>query len=136
VPQSPLYGLGGAGKTSVAVEYAYRHLGQVGVAWQFPAADSTVLAAEFGKLAAQLGARGFADARDPVASVHAVLARFPAPWLMVFDNAADMASVTAFLPPSGICPRGMTAGRCDDARAAPAHAGVFQFMLMKSEGRS
>ena len=96
-----LYGLGGAGKTSVAVEYAYRHLGQVGVAWQFPAEDSTVLAAEFSELAAQLGARGFADARDPVASVHAVLARFPAPWLMVFDNAADMASVTAFLPPAG-----------------------------------
>jgi hypothetical protein len=36
-----------------------------------------------------------------VASVHAVLARFPAPWLLVFDNAADPASVTAFLPPAG-----------------------------------
>ena len=30
-----LYGLGGAGKTSVAVEYAYRHLAEVEVAWQF-----------------------------------------------------------------------------------------------------
>ena len=96
-----LYGLGGAGKTSVAVEYAYRHLAEVGVAWQFPAEDATVLAAEFGELAAQLGARGLADARDPVASVHAVLARFPAPWLLIFDNAADMASVAAFLPPAG-----------------------------------
>ena len=85
----------------MAVEYAYRHLGEVGVAWQFPAGDSTVLAAGFGELAAQLGARGLADARDPVASVHAVLARFPAPWLLIFDNAADMASVTAFLPPAG-----------------------------------
>ncbi len=55
----------------------------------------------FGELAAQLGARGLADARDPVASVHAVLARFPAPWLLIFDNAADMASVAAFLPPAG-----------------------------------
>jgi len=42
-----LCGLGGAGKTSVAVEYAYRHLDQVGVAWQFAAEDATVLAAGF-----------------------------------------------------------------------------------------
>ena len=97
----PLYGLGGAGKTSVAVEYAYRHLAEFGVAWQFAAEDDTVLAAGFGELAAQLGARGLADARDPVASVHAVLARFPRPWLLIFDNAADLTSVAAFLPPAG-----------------------------------
>ena len=96
-----LFGLGGAGKTSVAVEYAYRDLDQVGVAWQFAAEDATVLAAGFGELAAQLGVRGLADARDPVASVHAVLARFPAPWLLIFDNAADLASVAGFLPPAG-----------------------------------
>ena len=96
-----LCGLGGAGKTSVAVEYAYRHLDQVGVAWQFAAEDATVLAAGFGELAAQLGARGLADARDPVASVGTVLARFPVPWLLMFDNAADMASVAGFLPPAG-----------------------------------
>jgi len=96
-----LCGLGGAGKTSVAVEDAYRHLDQVGVAWQFAAEDATVLAAGFGELAAQLGARGLADARDPVASVGTVLARFPVPWLLMFDNAADMASVAGFLPPAG-----------------------------------
>jgi hypothetical protein len=96
-----LCGLGGAGKTSVAVEYAYRHLSEVGVVWQFAAEDATVLAAGFGELAAQLGARGLADARNPVASVHAVLARFPVPWLLMFDNAADPASVAAFLPPAG-----------------------------------
>ena len=70
-----LYGLGGAGKTSVAVEYAHRHLAEVEVCWQFAAEDPAVLAAEFGVLAAQLGARAAADARDPVASVHGVLAR-------------------------------------------------------------
>jgi hypothetical protein len=96
-----LCGLGGAGKTSVAVEYAYRHLAEVGVAWQLAAEDATVLAAGFGELAAQLGVRGLADARDPVTSVHAVLARFPLPWLMLFDNAADLPSVAAFLPPAG-----------------------------------
>jgi hypothetical protein len=96
-----LCGLGGAGKTSVALAYAHRHLAEVGVAWQFPAEDATVLAAGFAELATQLGAGDLADTRDPVASVHAVLATFPAPWLLIFDSAADMASLAAFLPPAG-----------------------------------
>jgi hypothetical protein len=95
-----LYGLGGAGKTSVAVEYAHRHLAEVEVCWQFAAEDPALLAAEFGVLAAQLGARA-ADARDPVPSVHAVLARMTAGWLVVFDNAPDRASVAPFMPPAG-----------------------------------
>jgi hypothetical protein len=96
-----LYGLGGAGKTSVAVEYAHRHLAEVGVAWQLAAENRTVLADGFGQLAAQLGARDVADTRDPVASVHGVLAAFPDEWLLIFDNAPDRASVEAFLPPAG-----------------------------------
>ena len=96
-----LYGLGGAGKTSVAIEYAHRHLAEVEVCWQFAAEDPAVLAAEFGVLAAQLGAREAADARDPVASVHGALARMNAGWLVVFDNAPDRASVAPFMPPAG-----------------------------------
>jgi Domain of unknown function (DUF4062)/Tetratricopeptide repeat len=38
-------GLGGAGKTSVALEYAHRHLSELDVVWQFPAEDPAVLAA-------------------------------------------------------------------------------------------
>jgi hypothetical protein len=57
-----LHGLGGSGKTSVAVEYAHRHVGEVGVAWQLPAEDATVLAAGFADLAAQLGIGGPAGA--------------------------------------------------------------------------
>ena len=97
-----LRGLGGAGKTSVAVEYAHRHLAEVGVAWQFAAEDPAVLAAGFGELAAQLGARDIVDTRDPVATVHRVLATYPAGWLLIFDNAPDRASVAAFLPPAGL----------------------------------
>jgi hypothetical protein len=93
-----LCGLGGAGKTSVTLEYAHRHLGEVGVAWQLAAEDPAVLAAGFGELAAQLGA---AEGGDPVASVHGVLAASPARWLLVFDNAPDRASVARFVPPAG-----------------------------------
>jgi len=96
-----LCGLGGAGKTSVAIEYAHRHLAEVDVCWQFAAEDPALLAVEFGVLAAQLGAREVADARDPVASVHGVLARMDAGWLVVFDNAPDEASVAPFVPPAG-----------------------------------
>jgi hypothetical protein len=96
-----LCGLGGAGKTSVALAYAHRRLAEVGVAWQFPAEDATVLAAGFTDLAGELGAWDDAGTRDPVASVHAVLAAYPQEWLLVFDNAPDRAAVQKFLPPAG-----------------------------------
>lgn len=96
-----LYGLGGAGKTSVATEYAHRHVTEVGVCWQFAAEDPTVLTAQFAELAAQLGAREPVDTRDPVASVHAVLARADTGWLLIFDNVTDRASVRGFVPPAG-----------------------------------
>jgi Tetratricopeptide repeat len=96
-----LSGLGGAGKTSVVLAYAHRHLAEVGVAWRFAAEDPTVLAAGFGELAAQLGARDSAGDQDPVASVHGTLAAFPEQWLLIFDNVPDRASVERFLPPAG-----------------------------------
>ncbi len=96
-----LCGLGGAGKTSVALEYAHRHLTEVGVACQFAAEDPTVLAAGFAELAAQLSARDVAGTRDPVTSVHGVLAAYPRRWLLVFDNTPDRSAVEKFLPPAG-----------------------------------
>ena len=93
-----LCGLGGAGKTSVAVEYAHRQLAEVGVAWQLPAEDPAVLAAGFAELGSQLGA---AERGDLVAAVHGLLAGSAAPWLLVFDNAPDRASVARFVPPAG-----------------------------------
>ena len=97
-----LHGMGGAGKTSLAVEYAHRHQATAAVAWQFPAEDPTVLTAEFARLAGVLGAgSSLLEAQDPVAVVHAVLAASPREWLLVFDNAPDQESVRTFLPPAG-----------------------------------
>ena len=95
-----LSGLGGAGKTSLAVEYAHRHLSEVGVAWQFSAEDATVLAAGFTDLAGQLSTGGVGGT-DPVASVHSVLAAYPREWLLVFDNVPGPEQVRDFLPPAG-----------------------------------
>jgi hypothetical protein len=97
-----LHGLGGTGKTSAAVEYAHQHLADLTVAWQFPAEEPTVLVAEFARLGALLGTSGLLDPRDPVASVHAVLAgNRSSPWLLVFDNAPDFETIRPFLPAAG-----------------------------------
>lgn len=97
-----LHGLGGTGKTSVALEYAHRHQSAMRVVWQFAAEDPVMLADGFGRLAAQLGVgTRAADSRDPVASVHAALAEEPLPWLLIFDNAPDAVAAREFVPAIG-----------------------------------
>jgi hypothetical protein len=108
-----LYGLGGAGKTSLALEYAYRQLAGLGVAWLLPAEDPATLTAAFGDLADVLGARDLLTGGDPVAQVHAALAAWPADWLLVFDSAPDWGSVREVLPPAG---RGRVLVTTQDAR--------------------
>ena len=69
-----------------------------------PRRGPAVLAAGFGELAAQLGARDLLDARDPVASVHAVLAA-PRPggcWCSTMRRTGPRSSRS--------CPRPGTAG--------------------------
>ena len=83
-----LCGPSGAGKTSVAVEYAHRHLAEYGVVWQLPAAEPAALAAGLSELAGQLDGRGDPNAGDPRARVSAALAGRD-DWLLIFDNAAD-----------------------------------------------
>jgi DNA-binding CsgD family transcriptional regulator len=96
-----LCGLGGAGKTSLAVEYAHRHLAELSVVWQFAADDPAALEAGFSELAAQLGARDLFDIADPIAQIHGVLAARPDDWLLVFDNAPGPEAIRALLPPRG-----------------------------------
>jgi tetratricopeptide (TPR) repeat protein len=95
-----LHGLGGAGKTSVAVEYAHRHLAECGVVWQLPAEEPVALAGGLSELAAELGPADGPDAGNPVARVHAALARRD-DWLLIFDNAPDPAAIDRSLPPAG-----------------------------------
>jgi Tetratricopeptide repeat len=96
-----LCGLGGSGKTSTAIEYAYRHLAELTVVWLLPAEEPAALAAGFGELAAQLGVRSVLDVGNPVAQVHAALAAHPGQWLLIFDNAPSVAVIQDLLPPVG-----------------------------------
>ena len=91
--------MGGAGKTSVAVEYAYRQAAGLGVVWQLPAEDPAGLVAGFAELAAHLGG-DTAGGGDPAGRVHAVLARRD-DWLLVFDNVPDPGAVRGLVPPAG-----------------------------------
>ena len=96
-----LHGMAGAGKTCLALEYAYRHKAGFFIVWQFAAEDRSGIEAGFARLGALLGASGPFDPRDPVASVHALLADSARPWLLIFDNVPNPAVVQGFLPAHG-----------------------------------
>jgi hypothetical protein len=96
-----LCGMGGIGKTSIAVEHSYWRLPDLGVVWLFSAGNPVALNAGFADLAAELGGGNHARGRDSVAAVHAVLADRPGGWLLVFDNAAGPGDLRTLLPPTG-----------------------------------
>jgi hypothetical protein len=92
-----LCGLGGVGKTTTALEYAYRQLQHYQVVWFFHAEQATDLLTQFHELAQLLDA----GEGDPVAAVHAALAAHPGRWLLVLDNVKDHAAVRRWLPAKG-----------------------------------
>lgn len=93
-----LTGLGGVGKTTVALEYAHRHVDDYEVVWFFHAEHATTLLSQFHELAQLLGV---AEDGDPVAAVHGALGRRTEPWLLVFDNLPGHAAAGTWLPAKG-----------------------------------
>lgn len=93
-----LHGLGGVGKTQLAIEYAYRHRQGYGVVWWLRAEQQATLAGDYARLAQALAlpARGLADQAEVVAAVRATLEERD-DWLLIFDNASKPGVVEGYL---------------------------------------
>jgi hypothetical protein len=105
VGRAAVPGMGGVGKTSLAIEYAHRFRGlYAGVCW-CPAETRTGLLGALASLAVTLGAATTTEAQDYVekAAKAAVrrLAEQRATWLLVYDNVTAPDAVADLLPSAG-----------------------------------
>jgi tetratricopeptide (TPR) repeat protein len=96
-----LHGMGGVGKTLIAVEYIYRHLDDYDLVWWIPSEDPALIQSSFVELADRM--RLSASDPSPQVAVPAVLEELLHPsldsrWLVVFDNADRPEDLRQFLP--------------------------------------
>jgi len=100
-------GLGGIGKTQIAVEYAFRSrdLGcYTHTLWINAASEEQVIASFVELTADALPAsvmQGETDQRKLAAAVRSWLERCEQPWLLIFDNADDPSMIEPYLPRGG-----------------------------------
>lgn len=95
-----IHGLGGVGKTQLAVEYAYRNGANYDVVWWLRSEEPSTLASDYAGLAAQLNLPE-KDATEQRVIVEAVKEwlRQDRNWLLIFDNAEDVKLVRGYIPP-------------------------------------
>lgn len=92
-----VYGLGGVGKTHLAIEFAHRFADSYDVVWWINAEEPTFIPSQLARLNAELGLPSRASAEDLVAQVLGHLGRTGG-WLLIFDNAARVSDVAPYRP--------------------------------------
>jgi len=97
--KTALHGLGGIGKTQLAIEYAYRHSASYELIWWIRSEEPSTLASDYAALALELNLPEKEQANQAVV-VQAVTRWLERNnnWLLVFDNARDADSIRKYLP--------------------------------------
>ena len=98
-----LHGMGGVGKSLLAVEYLYRRMTEYDVVWWISAERTAQISLSLVALAPRLGLHPGSDSSSTVAAVLEAL-RIGVPfanWLLVFDNAESPEAVRQFFPTGG-----------------------------------
>ncbi len=96
-------GLGGVGKTQLAVEYAYRHAEDYDVVWWIRAEEPATLASDLAALAGPLNLpqKDATDQRLIIQAVRSWLDARQGRWLLIFDNAKGPDELHGYLPQGG-----------------------------------
>ena len=97
-------GLGGIGKTQLALAYAYAHLGDYDLVRWLRAEEPTALAADYAGLARAVSPGLGPDIADQAALIAAVRGKLERQdrWLLVFDNAGEPGTLDPYLPRTGV----------------------------------
>lgn len=94
-----LKGLGGVGKTSIALEYAYKNVDNYGLVHHVRGSDPALLATEFHRLLRYAGQPGTdQNAAALKGAVHEVLGSTQ-DWLILFDDSPSPAAISEWLQP-------------------------------------
>ncbi|MFI7402519.1 FxSxx-COOH system tetratricopeptide repeat protein [Streptomyces sp. NPDC049541] len=99
-----VHGMGGVGKTQLAVEYAYRYLEKYRFVAFVHAENPDRVAGQFVSLAGELGLTE-ADFDQVIPRVYGKLVD-RRPWLIIFDNGEQQDTLAHALPPGGLASNG------------------------------
>jgi hypothetical protein len=100
VPTAALTGIGGVGKTQLALEYARLHRADYEIGWWVPAETELGTATALADLGVALGLSADLPPAELAAGARDGLGE-RSKWLVIFDNAPDPAAVAEFLPGAG-----------------------------------